>query len=145
MASSFSAQVDAWTQQSKERLEAVFHKAAEKVAEEVVARSPIRTGFLRHSFTASGSQMPIMRANARPQDGQSYAFDSGPVNLVILGVPLGRTVFLGFAAGYAGFVEFGARGRPPVGMVRLTAQRWPQIVNEAVSEAKAAVAANSRR
>ncbi|MGA0564169.1 HK97 gp10 family phage protein [Ancylobacter sp. VNQ12] len=142
MALSFAAQVDAWTKKSKRRMTAVLHKAAEKVADEVIDRSPVDTGFLRHSFQASGEMMPVLRAGNRPPSSagpNSYGFDTGPINLVVQGIPLGKPIYLAFTADYAAFVEYGANGRAGVGMVRLAAQNWPQIVNAAVAEAKAAV------
>lgn len=142
MALSFASQVDAWTKKSKRRMTAVLHRSAEMIAEEVVERTPVDTGFLRHSFQASGEMMPMLRAGNRPPDSAgpgSYSFDAGPINLVVQGVPLGKPIYLGFTADYAAFVEYGANGRSGVGMVRLTAQRWPQIVSAAVAEAKAAV------
>lgn len=150
----FAAEVDDWVRATKERIEAVFHMAVEDLAEEVVAKAPIDTGFLRHSFQASGSQMPIIRADAKPAEGAQYPADAGPINLVISNVPLGGTVYLGFIAAYALRIEYGFVGQDSLGrnynqagrgMVRLAAQNWPWIVDEAVSRAKAAVLANERR
>lgn len=150
----FSAEVDAWVLETKERIQAVFHMAAEDVAEEIVAKAPIKTGFLRHSFQASGSQMPVIRADARPAEGVKYSVDAGPINLVITNVPLGGTVYLGFVAAYAQRIEYGFVGEDSLGrtfnqagkgMVRLAAQNWPWIVAEATARAKAAVRANERR
>lgn len=135
----FSASVSKWCRDVPQRAEAVFHKAAEKLGEAVTDRTPIDTGYLVASFQASGSQMPVIRAGARPVEGQSYAYDSGPVNLAILSVPIGGTIYMGFSAEYAGYVEYGANGRAPRGMVRMAAQRWQEFVNQAVKEAKAAV------
>jgi hypothetical protein len=149
----FSAAVDAWVRATKERIEAVFHIATEDLAEEVVAKAPIDTGFLRHSFQASGTQMPLIRADAKPAEGAKYPADAGPINLVISNVPLGETVYLGFVAAYALRIEYGFVGQDALGrtynqagrgMVRLAAQNWPWIVAEATARAKAAVRSNSR-
>jgi len=150
----FAAEVEAWVRETKERIEAVFHIAAEDLAEEIIAKSPVDTGFLRHSFQASGSQMPVIRADAKPAEGAKYAVDSGPINLVISNVPLGKTIYLGFVAAYALRLEYGFVGQDSlgrnynqsgVGMVRLAAQNWPWIVAEATARAKAAVLSNERR
>lgn len=141
---SFSAAVDSWVRATKERTEAVFHKSAEKVAEEVQGRTPIDTGFLVHSFQASSGGMPAIRPEYRGAPGASYASDIGPIQLVIRGVPVGGTVYLGFTASYSIFVEMGTSKMAPRRMVALTAQRWPQIVQEAVREAKASVRGSSR-
>jgi hypothetical protein len=150
----FSAEVDAWVRATKERIEAVFHMSAEDIAEEIVAKSPIDTGFLRHSFQASGTQMPVIRADAKPAAGMNYPVDTGPINLVIANVPLGGTVYLGFVAAYARRLEYGFVGEDSlgrtynqagVGMVRLAAQNWPWIVAEATARAKAAVRSQENR
>lgn len=135
----FSAAIDAWCKDVPRRAEAVFHKAAEKLGEAVADNTPIDTGYLVHSFTASGSSMPVLRAGARPAEGAKYAYDAGPINLAIMSVPLGGTIFMGFSASYAAHVEFGANGRAGRGMVRLAAQRWQEFVSQSVAEAKAAV------
>lgn len=150
----FATEIEAWVRETKERIAAVFHMAAEDLAEKVVAKAPIDTGFLRHSFQASGSQMPVIRADAKPTEGAKYPADAGPINLVISNVPLGETVYLGFVAAYALRIEYGFVGQdsagrnynqPGRGMVRLAAQNWPWIVAEATARAKAAVLANERR
>lgn len=140
--SSFSAQIDDWARATEARMTAVFHKAAEKVAEEVIRRTVVDTGYLRASFQASGAQMPMIRADAKPASGHTYAYDAGPVNLVILNVPIGGKIYMGFVANYAGFVEYGTSKTPARGMVRLTSQNWNNIVQDAVREAKVAVSKN---
>ena len=135
----FSAQVDAWVRKSEARLEAVVKDAAQQVAIEVKSRTPVRTGFLRASLTASTSMMPIIDRNARPAEGALYTDRETEIALVIAGASLGEPIFLGFVANYAAHVEYGARGRAGVAMVRLTAQRWPQIVAESVNRIRSRV------
>lgn len=137
----FSAAVDAWAKQSVEVMTAVFRLSAQKVGEAVTDNTPIDTGFLVHSFQASASEMPPIRKGYAPATSAgpgSYTFDNGPINLIIQGVPLGDPIYLGFTAEYAPYVEYGANGRAGRGMVRLAAQRWQAIVDQAVREAKAA-------
>lgn len=139
---SFSAQIDAWTKQTTQRIEAVFHTAAERISEAVVDAAPIDTGFLRHSWAASPAGMPRITAGNRPPSSAgkaSYSYDVGPINLVITNVPVGGTIYFGFTAEYAPHVEYGSNGRAGRAMVRLAAQQWPQIVAKSVRDAKAAV------
>lgn len=139
---SFAAQVDEWTTKTKQRMEAVFHTAVDRLSEAVTANTPIDTGFLVHSWGASSQGMPQIVKGSRPPSSAgpgSFTYDAGPVNLIISNVPLGGTIYMGFTAGYAGHVEYGANGRPGRGMVRLAAQRWPEIVNGAIRDAKASV------
>lgn len=136
---SFAAQVSEWAKAETEREEAVFRTAAQEVANDVrtpVAeggRMPLKTGNLRRSLMASTADMPTIK------EGKTEFQDSG-IELVIAGAQLGETIFLGFQASYAARREFGFVGTDSLGrmynetgmgFVSATAQRWPQIVQEA--------------
>lgn len=139
MANTFAAQVGAWCEKVPEALEAVFKESCQELVrqldEQLVTMvydqpetpSYRRTGFLRASLVASTEAMPQL---IRDNPGVSVNADYGDVMLVIEGVELGQTVFLGMTAKYSAFVHFGANGRPPRPWVTLVAQRWPQIVSE---------------
>lgn len=124
---------------TRARMLAVFRTAAQFVIEDVRDRTPRDTGFLASSWTVSlDGPLPMRAANPggdQVNQDQSYS-------LQIAGADLGDTVYASFVANYAGHVEYGARGRAGVGMVRLAAQSWPQHVAKAVAEAKARVASN---
>lgn len=137
MARSFSAQVSAFVAKSEKRMAMVTKESAQRVGLEVKNRTPVATGFLRASFLASTSSMPIIDRDARPVKGEVYEDNASEIALVIAGASLGQTIYMGFVASYAYHVEVGARGRSPVGMVGLSAQQWPQIVRSVVREAKA--------
>lgn len=140
---SFAASVGAWAAAELDRAEAVFQEAAKTVANEVrlsVAdggRMPVDTGTLRRSLMASTAQMPAIADNETGTGND--------VELVIAGVTLGSAVWLGFTVRYAlrqeyGFVGEDALGRvynqAGRGFVTATAQRWPQIVQEAESKVR---------
>ena len=126
---SFSRQIDQWVTKSERRMDAVFRGASQSLASRVQSNTPVDTGFLVNSFLASDSAMP--------QLGDQSSGDA--VAAIIANIRFGETLYLGFTANYAPFVEFGARGRPPVGMVRLAAESWPEFVDAAVRDAKARV------
>ena len=132
---SFSAQVAAFVAKSEKRMEMVVKESAQRVGLAVKDRVPVDTGFLRASFMASTSSMPLIDRNARPGSGP-IADGGEQIALVIAGASLGQPIYLGFVAGYAAHVEYGANGRAGIGMVRLAAQQWPSIVNQVVAEAK---------
>lgn len=131
---SFSAEVDAWTAKSRKLLEAVLKTSSQFVIEDVVDRTPVKTGFLRASLTVSLDGPLPMRS---PNPGGSHAPQD--YSLSINNADLDDTIYATFVANYAGHVEYGARGRAGVGMVRLASQNWQQHVNRAVAEAKARV------
>lgn len=139
---SFSAAVDEWVRATKARTDAVFKTAAEKLAEEILERTPIITGTLAHSFQASGTQIPMARAAVTP----------GPINLTIQSIPPGEPIVLFFSVAYAARVEYGFVGEDSLGrsfnqqgrgMIRLAVMNWQHIVDEAAREVKAAVSANT--
>lgn len=147
---SFSAQIDEWCKKVPKRVELVFKKSAERVAEEVKnpVNMPVVTGFLRRSLKASTAAMPSIDPTAAPEKAGAYADNQGEINLVIAGASLGDTIFLGFTAAYARRMNYGFTGTDSLGrtynqagrqFVGLAAQKWPQIVAEVTAEAKVRV------
>lgn len=142
---SFAAQVSDWAKAEIEREEAIFHEAAQTVANDVRlsvnngGRMPVKTGNLRRSLMASTSDMPIVH------EGKTE-FSESAIELIIAGSDLGQTVYLGFQAAYAarlnyGFVGTDAAGRTynqqGYGFIDAVSQRWPQIVAEAEATVRA--------
>lgn len=131
MARSFSAQVDRWVTQSRRRTEAVFKTATQAMAEEANrpvgqgGRLPLDTGFLRNSFSGSVGSMP----SGPSQRGESQG-RAEDIYLVIANARVGETLYLGWTANYAKYME--ARN----GFRDAAAQRWPRFVAAAVREAK---------
>lgn len=147
MADTFSGAIDKWVMATKARQEAVFKTAAQSIAEDVIDRTPVDTGFLRASFTASLVEPPEIRDDAKPpKDAKPGSVPSATnYSLVVANMKLGDTIYLGFVAAYGPHVEYGARGRKGVRMVGLAVQSWPQHVANAVRSAKAAVASRSKQ
>jgi hypothetical protein len=141
MTGSFSADIGKWARKSESRMTAVFRQSAQEVAEQVKrTRSEgghmrVKTGFLRASLMASTSQMPSINPMAKPaDDAADGSFSPDPlVTLVIAGADIGQTIYLGFTAAYARPREY------QDGFVRLTAQRWQQIVEESAALIKSRV------
>lgn len=133
MAGSFTAEVDAWVAQTRARMLAVFRTSAQYVIEDVRERTPVDTGYLKNSLTVSLDGPLPMRGAA----GDGYV--APPIAAVIAGADLGATITASFVGNYAGFIEYGARGRAPVRMVGLAVQSWQSHVDRAVSEAKSRV------
>jgi hypothetical protein len=141
---SFSAQVDAWVQQTEQRMDAVFKESTQRVFEEVLVpvgaggNMPVDTGFLRASFQAT-LNAPTTTPTFRPENPGTYTPDVAQVALVINGATRGDTIYGVFTANYAVDQEYGSRGRDGRGFVRLAAQRWQQIVSAVASELQARV------
>lgn len=146
---SFSATVEDWVNKVEGASEAILKESAQELAEEadgllvdLIYRAPVspsgyrRTGFLRSSLMASTSQMPAINPAAQPAESGSYTFQPAEITAVIAGAELGRPIFMGYVAGYAGHVHYGSRGKPGRPWVDLAAQRWPAIVDRKAEELK---------
>ncbi len=146
MASSFSAQVDAWARKSEKTLERVFKTAAQKVADRVLlpvergGNMPVDTGNLRRSLLASTAIMPGVQRGV-----VEFPDNGGQISLVIAGANITDTIYLGFQAAYARRVNYGFTGTDSLGrqynqsgrgFVGAAAQQWQQIVNESVKEVR---------
>lgn len=140
---SFSATVAAFAEKIPGAIEAVFKESVQDVVEEMQlpvshgGRMRVDTNFLRASLLASTASMPPINPNARPVEGQAYAFDFGQIEAVIAGADVTDTLYFGYTASYAGFREFGANGQAPDAFVRSAAQHWGTIVEGKAKELKA--------
>lgn len=153
MGKSFTAQVGEWAAQTEKRLEAVFRDSAQTVANEMRkpkgggGNMPVKTGNLRRSLLASTASMPGIRPGVT-----NFPDNDTQINLVIAGATLGQTIHLGFQAEYARRMEYGFTGKDALGrtynqagngFVRLTAQRWQQIVEQSAKTVQSRVMSRS--
>ncbi|MBB3234439.1 hypothetical protein [Phyllobacterium endophyticum] len=139
---SFSAQVAAFAEKIPGAVEAVFKESVQELVAEMQTpigqggRMRVDTGFLRASLMASTAAMPAISPNRKPVDGQSYGYDAGQIEAVILGSDINDTLFFGYSAAYAGHREYGSNGQTPDAFVRSAAQRWDSIVEMKARELK---------
>lgn len=130
MAKRFTAQVDDWTRHTHQAMTDVFRESARGVAVEVRVpkdeggHMPVVSGDLRGSLAASIFRMPAIDWTKN----KSFFADTDGLEAVIGKLEVGQTCYLGFRVPYAHKAEV-ADGN---GFVRLTAQRWPDIVADAV-------------
>ena len=156
MAGSFSAQIDKWVNETKDRMVAVHGLASQKVIDAILTpvskggNLPLKDGFLRASFQVSLST-PILGFTEKKGKGPAPQRDS-EIELSLGGLGIGDDIYGVFSAAYAMRMEYGFVGQDALGrnynqsgygFVRLAAQKWQTFVDEATTEAKAAVAANS--
>jgi len=125
----FAAAVNAWTKKSEARMNAVFRDSVQRLANEVRVpiaaggHMPVKTGNLRRSLLASTAQMPGLGA-----EKATYSDGSAQISATIAGARLGQTIYLGFQANYAPYMENRYQ------FVGLAAQRWQQIVRESMAD-----------
>ena len=145
---SFSAQVSAWVRETKDRQVAVHKGSAQAIV--ALMQTPrgaggnlrTDTGFLRASLVATtGATLPAQ--TMKPDGVNVFAYDAGPINLVIAGADIKDPITVVYTANYARPREYGARGQPADRWVALAAQRWPQVVQQECAKAQASVASRS--
>jgi len=120
--STFTAQIKAFTTKANEKLEAVIKQSAQEVfstaqtPKAMGGRMPVDTGFLRNSLIAS--------LNGATVGGGSDAY-----TLAIAGSEAGDTIFAGWTANYARFMEYGTSRTTGNFYMLGAAQQWQQIVS----------------
>lgn len=126
--------MDAWARKSKARATAIFRESAQRLSEQVQTvqgeggKLPIDTGFLRASFSLSLQGVPFGQGK---NPGGSFTYDDSEVVLTLAGAELGQTIYGGWVAEYAPFME------ERYGFLRSGAQNWQAIVKQVTAEAKA--------
>ena len=131
---SFAATIAKWAQKTEAAQTDVLHEALRHLVEEV-ARPKSAGGNLPVVTGNLGNSVAVSTLGPVTYDWTTKKFrnPADAVNNAIAGVAVGQTAWIGFRAPYAHLRE------ADHGFVRLAAQRWPQIVVEAVR------AASSRR
>lgn len=132
----FSKQVDAWTKKTEQRMLAVFRESTKRVISLAQQTVPVDTGFCRASLQVSLESMPQVIPGSRPESGHSYSYNEGAIITTIANAQLSQTVYAGWTASYAIYLEYGHSQQAPSGFVRISAMQWPQIVSQVISEAK---------
>lgn len=121
MAASFESAVKDWAQKTAVQQTALLHESLRQLDNEVEANTPVVTGNLRNSRTVSAGGRPAIDWTTK-----KFRDPSDAINNAIAGVEVGQTAYLGFRAPYAYKIE------NKRGFMRLAAQRWKAIVDEAV-------------
>lgn len=117
----FTAQINAFADRTQEKIEAVVKQSAQEVfsiAQTPKAqggRMPVDTGFLRNSLIAS-------------LNGSTVGGGADAYVLAVAGAELGDTIFAGWTANYARFMEYGTSKTPANFYMLSAAQQWQAIV-----------------
>ena len=103
------------TRNYRGRLLAVHRKSCAELATRVVTRTPVDTGVLRASWTASTG-------------GIDFSNRGGNFVAVAMGLQIGQSYGLGNGQPYARRIEYGYSPQAPGGMMRVSVAEWFQIV-----------------
>lgn len=129
----FSKIVDDWCRQQPKRMEAIWKEASQRTVSLAQSYVPVSTGYLRASVTAAIDSMPPIQSGSRPAGG-SYNYTGAQITGVISGAELGQTIFVGYTAGYAGYVEYGTSRMAPRAFVGRAAEQWSITVSQVVGD-----------
>jgi hypothetical protein len=132
------AQIDEWVKKTDARMLAVYKGSVQEFVSRAQSRIPVDTGFARASIRGSLEAMPkITSVNGEP--GKTYSVDMSSIILLINSAKLGQTIYIGWTANYAIFLEWGHSQQAPMGFIGVTAVEWPQIVAAEIEKAKASI------
>ena len=138
----FTATVSKWVEETPQRLTAVMRESTQRTVSEAQANVPVDTGFLRASVRASLEAMPPQQETPghvegrAPHSGPLFSYDGSDVVLTIANAKLDDTIYIGWTANYAAFVEFGTSRMAPRAFLRSAAEQWPQTVKQVSEELK---------
>lgn len=138
----FGNAVGRWAKQSVDRMERIFKQSTQTLANTMnaVGNVPIDTGFLRSSIEGSLSEMPRINPAKTNAGKVPSSWSGSDLTLVIASARLGDTIYIGYTAAYAGFLEYGTSRMPPRGFVARATGQWQRIVRATVAQAKARAA-----
>jgi len=111
----------------EENLDKVLKASVMDMAESIVEKTPVLTGFARASWwTYIGAKSPNP---AQPVAGPVVPFNPGAaIALPLTQAKFGTRVTLANNADYIDKLEYGSSRKAPQGMVRISLPAWPQIV-----------------
>lgn len=117
---SFSADVSAWVKKAGDKSDAFCRVFCSELAERVIARNPIDTGFSRSQW--------------QPSINGSIMGDAATVTLAAAQIKTGDTFALTNNCAYIRKLEFGWSQQAPNGMVRVTLAEAPAIAQQVLTK-----------
>lgn len=145
----FAADLGRWRTQTLERMQQLAQQSIQALAEEVVIKSPVLTGFFRGSWQPGLNAPP--RASESNGQGENVTDPTGDLtfmrlNLTINDIKIGDTFYLSNNTKYGPRLEFGFVGldslgryynQPGLFFVTSAMGKWPSIVEATAAELNA--------
>jgi len=127
----FKAQIDAWLHKAPEKLDGFARQICFEMAERVVDKTPVDTGFLRGSWQPSIGEPSLDHEGKEDKAG---ALAEAAVALVVPQMKAGQKFYMMNNAAYARFVEYGTSKMAGRYYVSDTVKNWPAVVEQVASE-----------
>ncbi len=124
----FIADIRDWASKFPQQMDALARQSCQQVSENVIAATPVDTGFLR------GSWQPSI---GRPLPGDGSAGAGAALAALSMTIPqmrAGETYYLTNNANYAEFVEFGTSTMQARYFVSDNVARWNDVVEDAARD-----------
>ncbi|MEI4473571.1 HK97 gp10 family phage protein [Frigidibacter sp. MR17.24] len=131
MAGSFAKQVAAFTDKAKAKTDLAFRKIALDMFSEVILMSPVDTGRFRGNWQVAIGSVPEGTLQVDDKAGTATISKADAVTKRLVA---GQTIYLVNNLPYAQRLEDGYSGQAPAGMVKITVQRFDQIVKAVGAE-----------
>jgi hypothetical protein len=136
MASSFALDVSKWVEKAKGRSDVVVRKVALELHTQIVMKTPVDKGRLINNwFPGIGTRPTASTEAVDKSGGQSNA----RMSALLPQIGAGQVIYTVNNLPYAYGLEVGDprySQKAPQGMVRVTVENYPGIVQQAVAEAK---------
>jgi hypothetical protein len=134
MSEQFSISIDKFVKKAQGNTDRFMLEFTQDIAENVVTKSPVDTGFFRSNWKANIGSVEI-GPERKPKDfnlGASAATSQalGNITANLIGVDGGDVVYITNNADYARKLEYGWSNQAPEGMVRITIAKAPSIARE---------------
>jgi hypothetical protein len=133
MASSFSLDVSKWVDKAKGRADVVVRRVTFDMGAQIVNKSPVDTGRFRGNWFMGVDVRPTVSTADMDKDGSKTVARMQSLSPQIFA---GKVVYVTNNLPYAMRLETGYSKQAPVGMVRVTVENYPGVVEQAVAEAK---------
>jgi hypothetical protein len=139
MASSFALDVSKWVEKAKGRADEVVRKVAFDMGAQIVDKSPVKSGRFKGNWFMGVAVRPSVSTADIDKDGSKTIARMESLRPQIFA---GSVVYITNNLPYAMRLELGPptpwSKQAPQGMVRVTVENYPGVIEQAVAEAKGA-------
>lgn len=131
----FAADMKAWSEEAKAKMDTVVRVGTMDIIEEVVRTTPVDTGFMRSTWAVDLNERSTRPLLDKPEglsaDGGTLPIDTAAISLAIQAGKAGDVFFVSNGARYAAMLEFGTSKMAPRAWVRAVMARAQLIFDEA--------------
>lgn len=128
---SFELDIQRFVEKAKGNVDLVVRKISLDIFHRVIIKSPVKSGRFKGNWQVAIGSIP---AGTLELNDKSGAATISRVDAAVLGLKAGEVIYLVNNLAYARRLEYGHSKQAPSGMVRLTLQEFPGVVNKAASE-----------